>query len=183
MNTIINLFGQINFLHVLWLFYVCFIIHELEEWNINDFEHRNFSGAPAASTHHSARMWIGFVLLAALLWFAAATLPGKTALAAYIIMPGIIIAMSNALQHVFWSLYFRQYAPGTVTALLLLLPLGGMIIYTALRQAYIPLWYVLLCAAPFVLMFIQTIRAGSRMVPAIKAINQLGILLSQRLRE
>ena len=63
MSTIARALGQIGFLNVLWIFFVFFILHEFEEWNIDQFEHEHFEGIPPAATDRSARMWILFICL------------------------------------------------------------------------------------------------------------------------
>jgi hypothetical protein len=173
---------QVNFLTAIWLFFLVFILHEVEEWNIDQFEHRNFVGLPPAATDRSARMWIGFVVLTGLIWCTAATLPGNPTIAAWIILPAIAIMLQNSLQHVFWVFYFRQYAPGVVTAVLLMIPLGGYVIAIAIEQGYVPIWYIALWTAVAIMGFVQTVRAGNKMTPLIRTINNIGIWLSDRIR-
>ncbi|MBI9050994.1 MAG: HXXEE domain-containing protein [Anaerolineaceae bacterium] len=181
MNTVITFFEQYSFLHLIVLFFLFFVIHEVEEWNINTFEHRNFEGVPAAATNKSARLWIAFICLVGLVWFGAAFLSGNPSTAAWIILPALGIVMQNAFQHVIWSIYFRQYVPGLVSAFFLLIPFSGYLMMIAVQRNYIPLWYGILCVVPVVLGIIQTIRAGNKMPPFIQAINRLGIYLSEKL--
>jgi hypothetical protein len=173
---------QANFLTAIWLFFLAFVLHEVEEWNIDQFEHRNFVGLPPAATDRSARMWIGFVVLIGLIWCTAATLPGNPTIAAWIILPAIAIMLQNALQHVFWVFYFRQYAPGVVTAVLLMIPLGSYVIAMAIEQKHVPIWYIALWTAVIILGFVQTVRAGNKMTPLVRTINNIGIWLSDRIR-
>ena len=174
--------AQVNFLVIIWFFFLVFVLHEIEEWNINSFEHRNFVGLAPAATDRSARMWIGFVVLVGLIWCTAATLPGNPTSAAWIILPAIAIMLQNALQHIFWVFYFRQYAPGVVTAVLLMIPLGSYVIALVISQGYVPTWYVAIWMAVVIMGFAQTVRAGSRMTPLIRTINDIGIWLSERIR-
>jgi hypothetical protein len=182
MNTIVTVLEQTSFLTMLWVFYLVFVLHELEEWNIDRFEHQHFEGLPPAATDRSARMWIGFVVLIGLIWCAAATLPGIPAIAAWIFLPAIAILLMNALQHMFWSYYFKQYAPGVITAALLLLPFGVYLAARAVAHGYVPAWYAAVWVAFVVIGLAQTIRAGDKMTPLIRSINNIGIWISDRIR-
>ena len=182
MSNIVTALEQLSFLNMLWLFFFIFVLHEFEEWDIDQFEHKHFEGLSPAATDRSARMWIVFISLVGLIWCAVATVPGNPTTAAWIFLPAIAIMLQNALQHIFWSFYFRQYAPGVITATLLLIPFGCYVIARAIEQGYLPIWYVAIWAA-FVLMgFAQTVKAGNKMTPLIRTINNLGIWLSDRIR-
>ena len=181
MNNIIAFIEQLNFLHMLWVFFVVFVLHEFEEWNIDQFERRNFVGLPPAATDRSARMWIGFVCLVGLIWCVAATFPADPSLAAWIFLPAIAIMIQNALQHVFWSFYFRSYSPGAITSVLLLIPIGCYVMVRAVDQGYAPVWYVAAWAFFVMVGFAQTVRAGKNMMPLVRAINNIGIWISERL--
>lgn len=181
MNTIVTALEQTSFLSLLWIFYCVFVLHELEEWNIDRFEHRHFQGLPPAATDRSARLWIGFVALIGLIWCAVATLPGDPGLAAWIFLPAIAIMIQNALQHIYWSYYFRRYAPGMITSVLMLIPFGCYLAARALAQGYVPGWYAAVLAAFVLLGFAQTVLAGDRMTPLIRAINNIGIWISDRI--
>ncbi|MBN1218742.1 MAG: HXXEE domain-containing protein [Anaerolineae bacterium] len=181
MNHILTVFEHLNFLSMLWLFLIAFVIHEVEEWNITDFERRNFVGVPATVTKKNARMWIGIVCVVGFAWCTAATLSGNPTVAAYVFLPAIALALGNALQHIFWTFYFRQYAPGLVTAVLLLIPLGGYVFIRAVQQGYAPLWYVAILAGLIALLLVHTVRAGNEMTPPIRAIYTLGNWLAEKL--
>src|SRR5512137_385488 len=142
MSNILTALEALDFLTALWLFLLAFVLHELEEWHITEFERRNFVEVPPTATGRSARMWIAFICTVGLIWCAAATLPGIPSVAAWVFLPAIALALPNALQHAFWSLYFKQYAPGVITAVALLIPIGGYVAAWAVWQGYVPLWYV-----------------------------------------
>jgi hypothetical protein len=181
MNTILTALESLDFLTALWLFLLAFVLHELEEWHITEFERRNFVGLPPSATGRSARMWIAFICTVGLVWCAVATLPGNPTIAAWIFLPAIVVALTNALQHAYWSLYFKQYAPGVITAVVLLIPIGGYLAAWAVRHGYAPLWYVAILAGLGVWVLIRTARDGNRMSPIIRAVYNLGFRLSERL--
>jgi len=181
MSNILTALEALDFLTVLWLFLLAFVLHELEEWHITEFERRNFVEVPPTATGRSARMWIAFICTVGLIWCAAATLPGIPTVAAWVFLPAIALTLLNALQHVYWSLRFKQYAPGVITAVVLLIPIDGYVAAWALRQGYVPVWYVAVLAGLMVWVLIHTVRAGNRMSPFIRAVYNLGFRLSEKL--
>ncbi len=181
MNTITATLGQVNFLYIVWIFFVFFVLHEFEEWNIDQFEHEHFEGIPSAATNRSAHMWILFISLAGLLWCVIATALGSPTVAAWIILPAVAVMLQNAIQHIVWSVYFRMYAPGVISAALLLIPSGSYLFARALRQGYLPIWYEMVLVMFIAVGVAQTIRAGNKMTPFIRAINNLGIWFSNRI--
>jgi hypothetical protein len=169
---------RLGFLSVLWLFPVAYALHEAEEWNIMTWYHRNYADLPPA-TDRSARTWIVFASLASFVWFALASLPGSPSVAALTCLPAIALAIQNALQHVYWLFLFRQYAPGVITSVLLVIPIGGYLVARAVRQGHAPLWYAAIWAALIVPGLIQTVKAGNEMTPPVLAIHKLGIRLAE----
>ncbi len=165
---------HLDFPDLLWLLVAAFALHEAEEWNITDFERSTLSGLPETVTKRNARIWIAFICAVAVMWCALATLPKSATFAAYVFLPAIALVLANSLQHIFWTVHFKQYAPGTVTATLLLIPLGS---YTAVRAASLELvggWYLVVLGAMIAVILIETVRAGNRVTPPIRAIYGLG---------
>jgi hypothetical protein len=107
-----------------------------------------------------------------------ATLPDNPVLAAYVFLPAIAVAMQNALQHVYWLFYFKQYAPGIITSVFFLIPLGVYIAIQAVGQSLVPLWYVGILLLLLLPGLVQTVRAKNRMTKQIRAIHHLGIKLA-----
>lgn len=182
MSNNLTVIDQIGFLNMLWIFFFIFVVHEFEEWNIDQFEHKNFEGLPPEATDRSARTWIVFVCLVGLIWCAGATLTGNPTIAAWIFLPAISIMFQNGMQHIYWSFLFKQYTPGVITAALLMIPFGFYVSVRAIEMGFVPIWYAAVWAAFILAGFIQTVRAGNKMTPLIRNINALGIWLSNRIR-
>ena len=181
MNNILTALEALGFLNTLWLFLLAFVLHEVEEWHITEFERRNFVEVPPTATERSAPMWIAFICIVGLIWCAGATLPGIPSVAAWVFLPAIAATLLNALQHVYWTWYFKQYAPGVITAVVLLIPIGGIAAAWAVQQGYVPLWYVAILAGLGVWVLIHTVRDGNRMSPIICAVYSFGFRLSEKL--
>lgn len=178
MDNIFSGLENIDFLMLLWIFTFAFALHEFEEWNIMKWYHRNFVDLPP-STNKSARTWIVFISLTGFIWCFLAVLPENPKFAMYIFMPVIVIALQNSLQHVYWLIYFRNYAPGVITSVLLLIPLSSYIIIEAVQQEFVPFWYVFLWIVLMIPGLAQTVRAGNTMTAPLRAIHNFGIKLSE----
>ncbi len=180
MSNFTTVLEQMPFVITLWLFYSLVVMHELEEWNIDRFEHKHFEGVPTAAADQSARMVIAFVSTVGLVWCTIATLSGNPTLAAWIFFPAIAFMLLNALQHIFWSFYFRKLAPGVVTAALLIIPFGSYLVIKGISQGYVPAWYVVALGAAIIFGFTNTAISGSQMTALIRFGNQIGIWLWDR---
>jgi hypothetical protein len=180
MNSIITTIIRIDFLTWLWLFVIAFALHEVEEWNILRWYQRNYVDLPP-STNKAVRVWIVFVILIGFVWCAVATLPGNPVLAAYVFLPAIAVAIQNALQHVYWFFYFKQYAPGIITSVFCLIPFGVYLVTRAVWQNLVPLWYVGILILLLIPGLVQTVQAKNRMTKQIRAIHHLGIKLAELL--
>lgn len=180
MSNILATINNLDFLTVLWLFPVAFALHEAEEWNIMKWYHRNFTDLPPA-TDRSARTWIVFVSLVGFVWCAVAVLPGNPAVGAFVFLPAIAIGMQNALQHIYWLFDFRQYAPGVVTSVLLLIPIVFYITVRAVQQGFAPIWYVAIWSLLILPGLVQTVKASREMTSAVRAMHMMGIKLSMRI--
>jgi hypothetical protein len=172
--------ASMEFIPWIWVFLLFTVLHELEEWNINVFERKHFSGVPDYATDRSARGVIAFVCAVGLIWSSAAALSGDPAVAAWIIVPGFFFMVMNAFQHVYWSVLFRRFAPGIFSAVLLIIPFGAYLIFRAVAQGYVPAWYAAAWAVIFTAVWILTMRAGSRMTDFIRGVYGIGYWISER---
>jgi len=130
------------------------------------------------STNKAVRVWIIFVSLIGFVWCTVATLSGNPVVAAYVFLPAIALAMQNALQHVYWLFYFRHYAPGIITSVFCLIPLGTYVVIRAVGQGFVPFWYVGLLLLLLIPGLVQTVQAKNRMTKQIRAVHHLGIKLA-----
>ena len=121
-----------------WLFAFGVIAHNTEEaiflpaWSANAGRW-HFSVSSGAFRFGAVVLSVA-VLVAALL----ASLGGPQSFGAYFISGYALTMVLNALiPHVVATIALRVYAPGTATALLFNLPLGGWLVYRSLVEGYV----------------------------------------------
>jgi hypothetical protein len=173
-----ELFSTEN-LHILkafWLFPVVVLLHELEEWKIMKWYRRNFIDVLPMSGK-VAHIGLIFASFTSFLWTAASTVLGNPTIAAFAMLPQIASFFQNLLQHIYWLLRFKQYAPGVVTSVLLLVPVGSYLSARAVIEKYAPVWYLILLAIWIMLGLIQTVRTGNRF--QVRAVHKVAIRLSE----
>jgi hypothetical protein len=181
MDYLLNGVNNPGFIPWIWVFLSFTILHELEEWSINVFERRYFSGVPDYATDRSARGVIALISAVGAIWSVIAALTGDPTAAAWIFLPAVFFMVTNALQHVYWSVRFRRYPPGIVSAVGLILPCGLWMILHAVGKGYVPAVYaggltVLAAAAS-----IHTVRDGSRMSPFVRGAYAIGHWIAERI--
>lgn len=167
-----------SFLTAIWLLPVALLFHEAEEWNILRWEQRNFVNLPV-KTNVSVRTFLVVFTLFGFLWTALAALPNNPTIAAFVFLPFAAGAFLNALQHLFYTIYFRQYAPGVITSVVLYLPIVGYLTTRAIEENLVPAAYVVVLVILTILGLIQTIRAGNIATSPFRAISHTGVVLSK----
>lgn len=121
-----------------WLFAVALTIHNLEEalfmprWQPPDPRLSHKAGAKAFR--------LAIVVITALAYIAVylAQLGGKESFGAYVVTGFALGMLVNVLfPHVLISLRFRCYAPGVVSAVLLILPITALLLYTSFTEGWV----------------------------------------------
>lgn len=172
--------NRLDFLTLVWLFPIAYALHEAEEWTILRWYQRRYADLPSM-TNRSVRTFLVCASAVGFVWTAVATLPGDPRVAAFLLLPAVALALQNALQHLWFLVVFRDYAPGIITSVLLLVPVGGYVAARAVGQGYVPLWYVLGLGVLIIPGLVQTVRAGRRLTRQFRAIHGFGMALSKRL--
>ena len=179
MNTILATLEHLNFLNSIWLFLFALVLHVLEEWNNLAcwFEKNFISSSPV--TNKSTRVGLIFSIGIIFIWSIIAVITRNHNGAALILLPLLAFLFMHALQHVYWCLYFRKYAPGVITSILFLLPITCCLIVKSVQQKYAPIWYVVILIILIAVGFIETVKAGKTTPKTVRAFNNLAISLSR----
>jgi hypothetical protein len=127
-----------TFFALTWLFVLAIAIHNLEEavwlpaWSQQPGRWRRPVGAP------EFRFAVMVLTAAGAAVALAANIGGKESLGAYLVCGYALAMLLNVLfPHVVASLAMREYAPGTLTALLLNAPVCALLLELALREEYV----------------------------------------------
>jgi hypothetical protein len=174
MSAVIGWMERLSLDQAFWIYFGFFVIHELEEWNIARFEKEHFKGLPVAHTDRNARAWIGVICLIIALWRALLSLVGVPAFTALAFLPVVFFALTNALQHLYWSLRFKAYASGSATALLLILPSSIYLTSRVLGLGLVPAWYVIGLSIVAALALAGTVKSGDVMPSVVATVYGIG---------
>jgi len=159
----------------LWLLAVALALHEAEEWNIYGWYERNYVKMPASRTKSTIRFFLVFLSILGFVWVGVAVCWGSPVIAAWIILPLVGLIAQNVLQHVYWQIRFKEYAPGLLTAIVLLAPLSYGIINASIVEASVPVWYLIIIGVGIIPGLVDTVRAGNRLTRGILGIHSFSL--------
>jgi hypothetical protein len=162
---------------LLWLLPAAFALHEAEEWNLASWFRLHFTPQTNLSDAGVRTLLVAFSLGAFLLTALAQRLPTLRGTLHVVLAFFVVVAVGNAMVHVFWSLYFGGYAPGVLTAALLVTPATLWVSLRSLQaglvsRAFLGVLY-LLAALPLV----SVARAGATLTPGQLALHRLAARL------
>jgi hypothetical protein len=165
-----------SFLVLTWLFVLAIAVHNLEEavwlpaWSqrIRSQRFGRWHHPVGASEFRLAAIVLTAAGAAAAL---AANIGGKGSLGAYLVCGYALAMLLNVVfPHLLASLAMREYAPGTLTALLLNAPACALLLELALREGYVDA-KIFLWAGPLVVLgivgSIPLLFAIGRRLPAV----------------
>ena len=170
MKRLVDWFLRLDFRKAIWLAPLAWTLHEAEEWNINHFESRHFADPGYFSLIDRPILWIGlaWVSLMGIIWTSLTAWPKNPKFAAFLTLPFFIyLSFGNVLQHIYWTLHFRTYAPGIVTAALLVGPVVVGLTVKAIRGRLIPWWYAAIFYVLLIPTVISTVRAANQAPPQL----------------
>ena len=105
------------------------IVFNFIEWKLKYFNHSAAALSTEAILSILVCVIVGFVLL---------HLVKTNKASAYIVLYILFaIQIINAIFHIFFSLYFNDFSPGTITAVLVYLPGNYLIVRAAFREGYL----------------------------------------------
>jgi hypothetical protein len=162
---------------LVWLLPAAFALHEAEEWNIASWFRLHFTPRTEASDAGVRTLLVAFSLGAFLLTGLASRLPTLRGTLQVLLPFFVVVAVGNALTHIFWSLYFGAYAPGVVSAALLVIPATLYVSLRAVQEGLVSRAWIFVLYLLAGLPVIAVARAGTTLTPAQLALHRLAARL------
>jgi len=134
-----------GFVRATWLLLLAFALHELEEWNILAYYQTHFPDGPPMSVTNVRVTLVAMVLI---YWLGvyAAMRTRSARRAGFIILLLAATLFLNALEHIYFAARWREYGPGLVTAVTLLLPASSLVAWRAWRDGLVPRSFIVALA-------------------------------------
>ena len=123
-----------------------YAIHHFEEHIIFNFREWRLKYFPDSNSIPTEAILA--ILISLLLIFIFIHLVNNNRASAHVVLYFLMTAqVVNAIFHIFFSFYFSDFSPGTVTAILLYLPINFIITRSAFRQGYLKSYFEYGCIA------------------------------------
>lgn len=174
MNIILN---SIDFRNIIWSIPIIMLLHELEEWNILKWYRENYIDLPP-STNRSIRVWLLGISFVGFIWTTICYLIPNQSITALLICVLIAITLQNGLQHLYWLVYFKRYAPGFLFSVLLGIPADIYICFRMLEEKLIPFWAIIIIGLIIIPGLIETVKAKNRMTKSVRGAHEIGISIA-----
>ncbi len=165
----------------LWLVAAAMAVHELEEWNIAIWFQRNFSNHTGISDY---AVWLGIFFITTLFtaWIFLATRAGSPTVMAWIALPAVaLVAVGNAVQHITWTIIFREYAPGVASSIILVIPAASLAMWRMVQVRTTLLIPLVGCAVLWVVASYRVIASGPELEPFQLVLQDFFMALAESL--
>ena len=171
----------VPFRRLIWALPIFWALHELEEWNILDWYQRHWVNVPDM-TDTIVRTWLVFISLVGFVWTGVgAVIPNDRLRAVWTLPFFTVLPFGNALQHIYFVYEFDAYAPGVISAVLLIIPGVLFLTWIALRRGLLPWWYVAIIYLPTFPQVRLVVQAGNVVPPQMHSVYEFSADLAARL--
>jgi hypothetical protein len=171
-----------DFSILIWLLPAFLFTHEMEEWNILSWYERNYINLPR-KTNTSIRTFLIFISLFGFAWIFLATRFTSQRTSAMLISLFAAVILMNAIQHIYWTFLYRQYAPGVITSVVLLIPVILAIYFRFVAEEILSWGILILVNLPILAIGLsQTFRAKNELTAMFNIITRFGVWLATLLR-
>jgi len=168
------------------LFYVVqviLLIHEMEEWNIDDFHQSAYASQSVTETRLGVWLWLLFLSLFGFVWtIFACALPGIR-LKTIVFMLLVDFTLLNGIQHVSLSIQTRRYNPGFIFGGIIGLLGDTLVLWRVIADGILPAWLVAVLVAPILPPLLESYAANSksRLPRSITVLLRFAIFLEHKM--
>lgn len=172
----IETLNEVNLKAIMWIIPTIFLFHEMEEWNIVDWYNSTYQ-TPLPSKKLGTRIWLLLISICGFLATAISYLIPNKRISAMVILFLVVFTTLNGLQHIYWTIAFKKYAPGVIWSSVGIIA-GFYITIVSLTQnkglwIYIFLLYLLILPN-----IIQTIKAKNTLTKTFYRLHLLTVKIA-----
>lgn len=181
MDQLLTFYNNLDFKSLIWSIPIILLLHELEEWNILKWYDELFIDIPK-STNFSLRIWL---ILISAIYFVITGLSfviSNNTISAYIMAALIMVTIENGLQHIYWTIYFKRYAPGVVFSSIGII-FGLLVFFKALSEGYLHYIIVILLFLLLIPTMVETVKSKNRLTKEVRKVHELGIKITRLLNK
>lgn len=163
--------NHVNVKAAMWIIPIIFFIHEMEEWNILDWYKCTYN-PPPPSTKLSCRIWLFLISIFGFMITSIAYILPNDTISAGVLLVFIVFSTFNGLQHIYWTIAFKKYAPGVIFSSLGIIA-GIFITAVILSKGLISAGYVFFLYLITVPFMIETFRAKNKLIRSFTYLHGL----------
>jgi len=178
---IIDFLTGVRFTTLMWLIPFVFFLHEMEEWNILAWYHSTYN-PPPKSTKLSCRIWLFVISIWAFILSALAYIIPEKHVSAGIIIFLVVFTIFNGIQHIYWTIAFKKYAPGVIFSSVGIV-CGVVVTSAALLQGLVYNGYVITLYLIIIPFLIATFKAKNRLIGSFERLHNLTLKIVEFLEK
>lgn len=138
---------------------VVLFLHEMEEWNIDEYHRKNYTDLKVKETKLSVRLWLFFLSAVGFIWAFVANIIPNMMISTVFFMLLIDLLFLNGMQHVLISVKTKKYNPGLLFGGIIGLMANVLVVVKIVVDQIIPIWLLTLLLLVVIPGIIQTIKS------------------------
>ncbi len=136
-------------------------LHEMEEWNIDEYHRENYTDLKVTETKLSVRLWLFFLSAVGFVWAFVANIIPDVPVSTIFFMVLIDFVFLNGIQHILISVKTGKYNPGLWFGGIVGVVFNIFVIARIAMEQVMPVWLLialLLLVAPGIVQTIKSLR-------------------------
>ena len=163
--------NSINLKTAMWIVPIIFFAHEMEEWNILDWYKCTYC-PPPSSTKLSCRIWLFLISIFGFMITSIAYIIPDDTVSSGVILVFIVFSTFNGLQHIYWTIAFKKYAPGIIFSSLGIFA-GMFITAVIVSKGLLSAGYIIILYLTTIPFLLETFRAKNKLIRSFSYLHNL----------